>query len=295
MKRIYSIALAFVIALSSVGCGTSSEVSSNTSDSSTEGVTETQQNTEATTVATDKTENEIINETQQSTENNSNTDNETDEQKNSFSMMYYLAITAEGIRTYKDNRLALEDIYTSLLNDINPSSIDETTQAHLQNLRDIIKSYMNISIKRDRLQFIYNQQKASAMREAVPNPIGILSMANSLDWKKLAISAVYTAVDSYNSYKSAGESADLEYIMSGWDLDDEERETIMKNRDRAFDYMVDMVQEYHLDGLKTLNEKSIEKYAEICAIDNASERIRRLRAEEDSYSLLWHCRAGTYV
>lgn len=38
-----------------------------------------------------------------------------DEQRNSFSMMYYLAITAEEIRTSKDNRLILEDIYTSLL------------------------------------------------------------------------------------------------------------------------------------------------------------------------------------
>ena len=42
------------------------------------------------------------------------------EQLRSFSMMYYLAITAEDIRTSKDNRLLLDDIYTSLLNDINP-------------------------------------------------------------------------------------------------------------------------------------------------------------------------------
>ncbi|MCI9362573.1 MAG: hypothetical protein HFG65_16975 [Hungatella sp.] len=78
------------------------------------------------------------------------------EQSNSFSMMYYLAITAEEIRTSKDNRLILEDIYTSLLNDINPGAIDEITQDHLKNLRDIIKSYLNISTKRERLQFIYN-------------------------------------------------------------------------------------------------------------------------------------------
>lgn len=51
----------------------------------------------------------------------------TEQQRNSFSMLYYLAITAEEIRISKDNRLILEDIYTSLLNDINPGSIDETT------------------------------------------------------------------------------------------------------------------------------------------------------------------------
>lgn len=208
------------------------------------------------------------------------------EQHNSFSMMYYLAITAEEIRTSKDNRLALEDIYTSLLNDINPGAVDEITQDHIKNLRDIIKSYLNISTKRERLQFIYNQEKASAVRSAVPNPIAIISVSNALDWRKLALAVSYTAMDSYNNYKRAGENANMAFIMSGWELDDEEKDTVMKNRDRAFDYMVDMVQEYDLDGLKTLNEKSIEKFAEICATENATERIKLLRAEESTYSML---------
>lgn len=118
----------------------------------------------------------------------------TEQQRNSFSMLYYLAITAEDIRISKDNRLILDDIYTSLLNDINPGAIDETTQDHLKNLRDIIKSYINISVKRDRLQYIYNQDKAATIRSAVPNPLAILSMTNSFNWKKLATSVVYTVV-----------------------------------------------------------------------------------------------------
>ncbi len=138
-----------------------------------------------------------------------------EKEKNSFSMMYYLAITAEDIRTSKDNRLILDDIYTALLNDINPGAIDEITQDHLNNLRDIIKSYLNISTKRERLQYIYNQNKAAAMRSAVPNPLAILSMTNSLDWKKLAMTAVYTVVDSYSSYKNANDAADKEFLMSG--------------------------------------------------------------------------------
>ena len=208
------------------------------------------------------------------------------EQLKSFSMMYYLAITAEDIRTSKDNRLLLDDIYTSLLNDINPGAIDEITQDHLRNLRDIIKSYLQISTKRERLQFIYNQSKASAIRSAVPNPLAILSTTRSLNWKQLAISAVYTTVDSFVNYKNASDAADMEFLMSGWDLDDEEIATVQKNRDRAFDYMVDMVQAYGLDGKMTLNEKSIEKFAEICRIESVPERIRRLVSEEKTYRLL---------
>lgn len=208
------------------------------------------------------------------------------EQLNSFSMMYYLAITAEKIRTSRDNRLILDDIYTSLLNDINPGAIDEITQDHLKNLRDIIKSYILISTKRERLQFIYNQEKAAAIRSAVPNPLAILSMTNSIDWKKLTMTVVYTAVDSFTNYRSATENADMNFLMSGWELDDEEVATVQKNRDRAFDYMVDMVQAYRLDGMLTLNEKAIEKFAEICAIESVHEKIRRLVSEEKTYELL---------
>ena len=40
----------------------------------------------------------------------------------------------------------------------------------------------------------------------MPNPLAILSISNSLDWKKLAVSVVYSAVDSYTSYKNATEN-----------------------------------------------------------------------------------------
>lgn len=210
----------------------------------------------------------------------------TEQQRNSFSMLYYLAITAEDIRISKDNRLILDDIYTSLLNDINPGAIDETTQDHLKNLRDIIKSYINISVKRDRLQYIYNQDKAATIRSAVPNPLAILSMTNSFNWKKLATSVVYTVVDSYTNYKNANDTVDQEFLMSGWELDDEETDTIQKNRERAFDYMVDIVQEYALDGKLTLNEKAIETFAEICEIESVQQKIRRLESEEETYKLL---------
>ena len=102
----------------------------------------------------------------------------------------------------------------------------------------------------------------------------------------MAISAVYSIVDSYTSYKNASSSADLEFLKSGWELDDKETETIRKNRDRAFDYMVDMVQEYNLDGKLTLNEEQISEFAEICKIDSNQEKIRRLESEYKTYKLL---------
>ena len=304
MLRILTILLTISITFSLTGCGSSSTpiVSDNTTPSVSQEPTTTPGNdskptgetiepSSATTQEEAITQEEEIPESTEATtviptEEQKDEYGLTEQQRNSFSMLYYLAITAEEIRISKDNRLILDDIYTSLLNDINPGAIDETTQDHLKNLRDIIKSYINISVKRDRLQYIYNQDKAATIRSAIPNPLAVLSMNNSFDWKKLATSVVYTVVDSFNNYKRANESVDKEFLMSGWELDDEETATIQKNRERAFDYMVDIVQEYNLDGKLTLNEKAIEKFAEICAIESVQQKIRRLESEENTYKLL---------
>ena len=304
MLRILTILLTISNTFSLTGCGSSSTpiVSDNTTPSVSQEPTTTPGNdskptgetiepSSATTQEEAITQEEEIPESTEATtviptEEQKDEYGLTEQQRNSFSMLYYLAITAEEIRISKDNRLILDDIYTSLLNDINPGAIDETTQDHLKNLRDIIKSYINISVKRDRLQYIYNQDKAATIRSAIPNPLAVLSMTNSFDWKKLATSVVYTVVDSFNNYKRANESVDKEFLMSGWELDDEETATIQKNRERAFDYMVDIVQEYNLDGKLTLNEKAIEKFAEICAIESVQQKIRRLESEENTYKLL---------
>lgn len=292
--RIVAMILALTITMSLAGCGngTTPTKSDEMNPSVSQGLTTAPD--DDTTLTEDMTEPSLETQQEKTTDPTAAIPQEgqkdeyglTEQQSNSFSMLYYLAITAEEIRVSKDNRLILDDIYTSLLNDINPGAIDETTQDHLKNLRDIIKSYINISVKRDRLQYIYNQDKAATIRSAVPNPLAVLSMSNSFDWKKLAISAVYTVVDSYNNYKNANEAADQEFLMSGWELDDEETDTIQKNRERAFDYMVDIVQEYNLDGKLTLNEEAIEKFARICAIESVQQKIRRLESEEETYKLL---------
>lgn len=211
-------------------------------------------------------------------------------QQNSINMLNYLAFVAEDIYTAKDNRLILEDIYTSLMNEINPGTVDDTTQDQLRNLRSVIKRFLQIDTKRERLQYLYSQEKAAAMRNAVPDPLAVLTMANSLDWKRLVASVAFTVVDSYNNYKSASASADQEYLLSGWELDDEETDTIQRNREYAFDYMVDIVQIYGTTeftakqlGMLTLNEKAVEEFAAICAIEEVYLKQQRLESVEKIY------------
>ena len=48
-----------------------------------------------------------------------------------------------------------------------PEKVNETTESHLSSLLDIIEKYRMITVKRDRLQYIYDQNKAKALKEAM--------------------------------------------------------------------------------------------------------------------------------
>lgn len=285
-RKIIAILLAMVMILPSVlsGCATADPVIAPTDTSESVPISETEKTTEP-------TEHEVTQpQTEPTTEPIEPESEITVVQQNSINMLNYLAFVTEEIYTSKDNRIILEDIYTSLMNEINPGTIDDITQDHLRNLRDVIKSFLHIETKRERLQYQYNQEKAASMRSAVPDPIAILSTVKSLNWKQLVVSVAFTVIDSYNNYKAASENADMEFLLSGWELDDEETDTIQRNREYAFDYMVDIVQEYGTDeftkkelGILTLNEKAVENFADICATDEVYRKIQLLESAENTY------------
>ena len=203
-------------------------------------------------------------------------------QRNSINMLNYLATISERINVSKGNRLMLEEVYTILLNNINPQ-IDEETQEHMEDLRYIIGNFIDTSVKRERLQYLYNQDKANAIRSAVPDPLSVLSISNALDWKRLAASVVFTVVDSYNNYASQVDSLDREYLISSWELDDAETATIRRNRGSYFDYMVDIVQQYQFDGNITLNENAVKQFVAICEKEDLAGKVQSLESKKSTY------------
>ena len=169
----------------------------------------------------------------------------------------------------------LEKVYASLINNTNPDKVDELTESYLSSFLDIIEKYRLISVKRDRLQYIYEQNKAKAIKEAMPNPIGLLSTVVSFtDLKKLVTSVIYMAVDSYSSYKSYNIEIMQEFLQDGWELDDEESANLHDSRKRAFSYMVDIVREYNLPGELALSEEAIENFVSWKNVGNNYQKIQ---------------------
>lgn len=221
----------------------------------------------------------------------------TAEQRNSIAMLNYLATLTQQINASRNSRMFLEEAYASLINNTNPEEVNELTESHLCSLLDTIEEYRVIAVKRERLEYLYNQNKAKAIREAIPNPMAVLSAATSLDVKRLVASIAYMAVDSVSSYNAYNDELDQTFLQDGWALDDEEANALHESRKYAFLFMIEMVREDNLPGELALSENAVENFVTWTTNDNIVQRLQFLESEEDTYrgfGNYWLARAECY-
>lgn len=221
----------------------------------------------------------------------------TAEQRNSIAMLNYLATLTQQINASRSSRMFLEEAYASLINNTNPEEVNELTESHLCSLLDTIEEYRVIAVKRERLEYLYNQNKAKAIREAIPNPMAVLSAATSLDVKRLVASIAYMAVDSVSSYNAYNDELDQTFLQDGWALDDEEANALHESRKYAFLFMIEMVREDNLPGELALSENAVENFVTWTTNDNIVQRLQFLESEEDTYrgfGNYWLARAECY-
>lgn len=207
----------------------------------------------------------------------------TPKQKNAINMMNYLRALAQEIRASSNSRLYLEECYSALLNNTHPNAVDQSTLDEVMSLLDTLEKYRMIAVKRERLQYIYEQNKAQAIRDAVPNPMGLLSAVGSFSPAKLAASVLYMAVDAVTSYQSSANTADLQYLQDGWQLDDEEAAALHNSRKQLFSYMINMVNSFNLQGSLALSEDLIDEFVSWKNNENVDRRIQFFEANEETY------------
>ncbi len=297
-KQLISYILVIVIVLSITGCATQPQEDSHvtTAPAVASAIEELTTDESEQAIATTKEQTVPTPETEQPTEitptdvpepsetiPNEPSDELNETQKNSIAMLNYLATLTQEIDASRNSRLFLEEAYASLINNTNPETVNELTESHLSSLLDIIEKYRMITVKRQRLQYIYEQNKAKAIRSALPNPIGLLSAVQAFDIKKAAAAALYMAVDSATSYKDYQDSVSMEYLQSGWELDDEEAANLHDSRKRAFMFMVEIVREDNLPGDLALSEAAVNKFVEWKSKSNTVQKIQFFKDEEQTY------------
>lgn len=210
-------------------------------------------------------------------------------QRNSISMLNYLAVLTQEINASQNSRLYLEEAYSSLIDNTYPNAVDSRTLSRLTNILDTLEKYRMVAVKRDRLEYVYEQNRAAALRAAVPSPLGLMSAVQSFSLAKLATSVVYMAVDSATSYASASAQADMQYLQDGWALDDEAATALHNSRKDMFSYMVLIVGDYDLPGALALSEGAVEEFVKWENNDNVVQRIQFLESNKETYQAL-----GTY-
>lgn len=210
-------------------------------------------------------------------------------QRNSINMLNYITVLTQEINASKGSRIYLESVQSSLLNNIYPNAVDSKTQSQINNLWKTIDEYRMIAVKRDRLEYIYEQNKAQAMREAIPNPVGLLSAVQSGNMLKAAASVLYMAVDAKTSYDRASTKADLEYLQNGWELEDAETNALSASQLNLLNYTINMVRDNDFPGEFGLTEDAVKDFVKWANEDNLVRKINWLEDNEKTY-----CEFRTY-
>ncbi len=211
------------------------------------------------------------------------TDSTTQEQMTALAMLNHLTILTQETNDSKNSRLFMEHAYSELINNTYPNSVDSRTLSRLTRLLDTMEKYRMINVKRERLQFIYEQNQAQAIRSAIPNPLGMLSTVQALTPARLVASIAYMAIDAVASYESAKAAADLQFLKDGWELDDEEAEELHQSRKDMFNHMVNIVNDYKFDGDLALTEETVTEFSRWKNEPNVVARIQFFEANQKTY------------
>ncbi len=221
----------------------------------------------------------------------------TDKQKSAIAMLNYLRVMSHEITESSNSRIYLDNVYSSIINNTNPNAVDSNSKSEIKELLDRIFEYQSIATKRERLQYIYQQNQAKALQKAIPNPVSVLNVVQSGSPAKALISVVYMAVDAKSSYDSYMSDIDEKYMQDGWVLDDAAAANLHECRSDAFDYMVEMCTDNDLDGKLALNENAIKEFVKW---ENHSNLTRKIKFFEDNqttysaYGKYWLVRAESY-
>ena len=210
-------------------------------------------------------------------------DKTTAEQMTALAMLNHLTVLTQETNDSRNSRLFMEQAYSELINNTYPNSVDSRTLSRLTRLLDTMESYRMINVKRERLQYIYEQNQAQAIRSAIPNPLGMLSTVHSLTPARLVASIAYMAVDAAASYESAKSAAELQFLKDGWQLDDEEAEELHQSRKDMFAHMVNIVNDYKFDGDLALTEETVTEFSRWKNEENVVAKIQFLESNKNTY------------
>ena len=106
-------------------------------------------------------------------------------QRNSINMLNYLVVLTQEINAPK-TAASIWKRPSPLCNTTpTPTRLDSRTLVEINYLFDTLEEFRMIAVKRDRLQYIYEQNRARAIRDALPGPLALLNVNEAPDKARL--------------------------------------------------------------------------------------------------------------
>ena len=137
----------------------------------------------------------------------------TDKQLSSISMLNHMTVLSQEINASSNSRLYLDNAYSDIVNNINPNAVDEDSLNQIKVLLNTIYAYQSIETKRERLKYIYEQNQAKALQQAVPNPILVHAVVSGKTPIQALFAISYMAYDAGWKIKAkdnaTGKTSDL--------------------------------------------------------------------------------------
>lgn len=204
----------------------------------------------------------------------------TDVQRNSVNMLNHLVVLTQEIVTARDSRLRLEDAYMDLVNNTAPNAVNVQASAQLDRLLEQLHALQILDVKRSRLDYILEKDKARAIREAMAEGVQEGKKNKELPVAAtIAVVVVRTAMEATNRL----EEAELSYMQDNWALDDEEMQIVHELRKDAFLYTVGVTREYQLDDRFSLTEQAIDEFVANKNKTNTASKIQFFEANQATY------------
>lgn len=220
-------------------------------------------------------------------------------QYNSLALLNYLSLVTQEINASQNNSLYLENVYTNLVNNIDPEGIDPLTQEQLSGMLDTIEKYRVNNQKREQLQRFYGVAKANVIEESI-NTAELKNITRNISETAeqfasnknvnfcIALASVcgeYLSDLQLASYqeKCYEREIELDYIKNSMNLDNEASNDLHNSRKMLFKYMIEVVRNDNLSSDLVLNEKSVDEFVRWKS-ENVHQRIEFLESNQETYS-----------
>lgn len=140
------------------------------------------------------------------------------------------------------------------------------TAPYINMFNDTIKENKSIEQKRQRLEYLYNQNKASLVSALVPNALHFVNIAMTAGNPLRAMIAIGGAsLSSVSSYVSEKQKQNLELIQKEWELDDSQVDIFESLSEWLRTYLSKACEKYGITNDQLASVNTLRSFIKLCS------------------------------